>query len=300
MIEPRILAAARPALAALAALLLASAAGAQTPAKPAAQGTSSFSFETVDDQQVVTINNVTFQALQPYIPGRKETERLVLRTTTRTKSVIDEIGVESGVTVEAWPLGTALDRPPLYTVKAEGVGAEVMWQSVLVVDRAVEDVPWWAVYSLDKGKHLFDSYVPVIEFSVSREFDTPRFVGLEVPPDDAADKRLNEPHVVAVLSYAAADRVIREALLTCDDTDTAAVYRSYADEVRELTLEVGPVPPAKGKAYPEPARALKLTFSQAFPAPPEPVSARIPVAGDDLDLAHATLPPCLKAAAWKR
>ena len=292
MIDPRSLLAA---VAALAALLPLPAA-----AQPvSAQGTSSFSYEVTDDQPTVTISNVSYQTLQPYIPG-KASQRLVLRTTVRSKSVVDEIGIEGGVTVEAWPLGTGLDRPPLYTVKAEGAGARVINQSVLVVDRAVEDVAWWSVYSLDRGKHLFDSYVPVVEFSISREFDTPRFVGLEVPPDDASDPRLREPRVVAVLSYAAADRVIREALITCDDPDTAAVYRSYGDEIRELALEVGPVPPAKGRAHPEPTRALKLTFSQAFPSPPEPVPARIPVAGDDLDLAHATLPPCLKAVAWKR
>lgn len=303
MIEPRIPGAAVTAAlwALLSPLLLASAAYAQTPAKPpATEPTSSFAYEVVDDQQTITINNVTYQALEPYIPGRKETQRLVLRTTTRTKSVIDEIGIEGSVTVDAWPLGTGLDRPPLYSVKLEGAGATVVNQSILVFDRAIEDVPWWSVYSIDRGRHLFDTYVPVTEFSISREYDTPRFVGLEVPPDDATDQRLREPHVVGVLTYASAERVIREALLTCDDPDRAAIYRSYADETRELTLQVGPVPPAKGKQFPEPARTLKLTISQAFPAPPEPVSALIPVSGDDLDLAHAKLPPCLKAAAWKR
>ncbi len=231
-------------------LLLASAACAQTPAKPpATEPTSSFAYEVVDDQQTITINNVTYQVLEPYIPGRKATQRLVLRTTTRTKSVIDEIGIEGSVTVDAWPLGTGLDRPPLYSVKLEGAGATVVNQSILVFDRAIEDVQWWSVYSIDRGRHLFDTYVPVTEFSISREYDTPRFVGLEVPPDDATDQRLREPHVVGVLTYASAERVIREALLTCDDPDRAAIYRSYADETRELTLQVGPVPPAKGKQY---------------------------------------------------
>jgi hypothetical protein len=274
----------------------------EAPTKPeAAQATSTFSYDVVDDQQIIAITNVTYQALEPYFPGRKQSPRLVLRTTTRTKSVIDEIGVEGSVTVDAWPLGTVLDRPPLYSVKQEGVSVAVMNQSILVFDRAVEDVPWWSVHSLDKGQHLFDTYVPVMEFSISREYDTPRFVGLEVPPDDAIDQRLKEAHVVGVITYASAERVIREALITCDDPDRAAVYRSYADETRELALQTGPVPAAtKGKGYPEPTRTLLLTFSQSFPSPPEPASVLIPVAGDDLDLAHAKLPACVHATAWKR
>ncbi len=313
MTEPRIirLPAAATLWACLSLLLLAPAACAQAPAKPAtteapakpgaAQATSSFSYEVVDDQQIIAITNVTYQALEPYFPGRKQSQRLVLRTTTRTKSVVDEIGIEGSVTVEAWPLGTGLDRPPLFSVKQEGAGVAVMNQSVLVFDRTVEDIQWWSVFSLDKGQHLFDTYIPVTEFSISREFETPRFVGFEVPPDDATDARLKEAHVIGVLSYAAAERMIREALITCDDPDRAAVYRSYADEMRELVLQIGPVPVAtKAKEYPEPTRTLRLTFSQSFPSPPEPASAFIPVAGDDLDLVHAKLPPCVHATAWKR
>lgn len=280
MIEPRMPRA--PATATLWAflslLLLAPTACAQAPApagapaKPAAEATSSFAYDVIDDQQTISITNVTYQALDPYIPGRKETQRLVLRTTTRSKSVVDEIGVEGSVTVDAWPLGTRLDRPPLYSVKQEGVEVAVMNQSVLVFDRAVEDVQWWSVYSLDKGRHLFDTYMPVTEFSISREYDTPRFVGFEAPPDEAPDPRLNEPHVVGVLTYASAERVIREALVTCDDPDRAAVYRSYADEMRELVLQVGPVPPAKGKEYPEPARTL--ISPSAKPSPRRPIRSR--------------------------
>jgi hypothetical protein len=288
-------------LAALALCLVSQAASAQAPKPPvAAQANSTFGYEVKDGQEIVTIANVTFQAIDPYLPGRKGNDRLLLRTTIQTKEAIDDIGVEGKVTVEAWPLGSDLGQKPRYAISLEGVGAEVMNQSVLVFDRGVEEVSWWSVYSLDKGHHLFDTYVPTIEFTISREFDTPRFVGFETPPDDSADKRIRDPHVVGVLSYASAERVIREALLTCDDPKRADNFRSYADATRELALVEGPVPPAKGKETPEPTRTLKITFSQSYPAPPNPVSALIPVAKDDLDLASAKLPPCLHAAAWKR
>ncbi|HEV3177727.1 MAG TPA: hypothetical protein VGZ72_17160 [Stellaceae bacterium] len=284
-------------------LLFDSIASAQTPAPSptvTTQSASNFSYETKDGQQTVTITNVTFQAIDPYLPGRKDTKRLVLRTATRTTEVIDEIGIQGSVTVEAWPLGTDLSQKPRYGVTLEAAGAKAMNQSILVFERGLEEVQWWSVYDLEKGQHLFDTYVPVVEFSISREFDTPRFAGFETPPDDAADKRLTEPHVVGVLTYASAERVIREALLTCDDPKRADNFRSYADANRELALVEGPVPPAKGRAQPEPTRTLKITFSQSYPSPPNPVTAVIPIGKDDLDLTNAKLPACMHAAAWKR
>lgn len=294
----------RPAMCAagaLATVTLIPAASAQAPTKPvAAQGSSTFSYEVKDGQQVIAITNVAYDLVQPYVPGRKETVWLVLRTTTQSKQVIDEIGMEGKVAVEAWTLGTDLSEKPRYSVSLEGAGVDTVHQSVLVFDRTVEEVQWWSVHALDSGAHLFDTYVRPVEFSISREFDTPRFVGLETPPGDTKDARLKDPHVVAVLSYASAERVLREVLLSCDDPKRAEEMRSYADATRTVDYVEGPVPPAKGKTQAEPTRALKITFSQSYPSPPNPVSALIPVAGDDLDLAHAKLPACLHAAAWKR
>jgi hypothetical protein len=282
-------------------LLFGSAASAQAPASPVtAQSASNFSYETKDGAPTITITNVTFHAIEPYLPGHKDSKTLVLRMATRTTEVIGDIGIQGSVTVEAWPLGADLSQKPSYGVTLEGAGAMVMNQSILVFDRGLEEVSWWSVYDLENGQHLFDTYVPVVEFTISREFDTPRFAGLETPPDNAADERLTDSHVVGVLTYASAERVIREALLTCDDPKRAADFRSYADEERALTLVEGPVPAAKGNTAPEPTRTLKLTFSQSYPSPPNPVTALIPIGKDDLDFANAKLPPCLHAAAWKR
>ena len=288
---------------ALAVLPFGSIASGQTPDSPpsvTAQSISNFSYDGKDGQQTITITNATFQTVEPYLPGRKDTQRLVLRTATRTTEVVDEIGMQGSVTVEAWPLGTDLGQKPIYGITLEAAGAKVMKQSILVFDRGLEEVQWWSVYDLEKGQHLFNTYVPPVEFSISREFDTPRFAGLETPPDDATDKRLTEPHVVGVLTYASAERVIREALLTCDEPQRAESFRSFADATRELAVVEGPVPAAKGKTQPEPSRMLKITFSQSYPSPPNPVTASIPIAKDDLDLANAKLPPCLHAMVWKR
>src|ERR1039457_6099956 len=91
------------------------------------------------------------------------------------------------------------------------------------------------IYKLGSGQHLFDTYVPLLSFSISRETVTTRYVGLEVPPDDTGDMRLKQPNVVAVLTYASEDRLIREALVTCDDPKQAQLLRSYADTTRAVS-----------------------------------------------------------------
>jgi len=177
-------------------------------------------------------------------------------------------------------------------VTLEGLDATTEDGAVLVFNRGTEEVDWWSVYKLGTGEPLFDSYVPVLRLSLSRDVQTVRYVGFEVPPDDAANAKLREPHVVGVLDYASADKVIRRLLLTCSDAKRAADLRSFADTMRTLTLE------EKGDTVPEPTQMLHLRWSAFFPSPPNPVTASIPIAADDLDSAHAHLPACMKLQPW--
>jgi hypothetical protein len=119
-----------------------------------------------------------------------------------------------------------------------------------------------------------------------------RYVGFEVPPDDASNPKLREPHIVGVLAYASGEKVIRRLLLTCSDAKRAAELRSFADTMRTLSLD------ENGDADTEPAQTLHLRWSAYFPSPPNPVTASIPIAADDLDAAHAHLPACMKVQAW--
>ncbi|HTR37949.1 MAG TPA: hypothetical protein VMH80_18700 [Bryobacteraceae bacterium] len=244
----------------------------------------------------IDISDAAYEVVGEGIPGRPTNERLVLRMTIHTKQVVDEIGMKASTTVEAWPVGVDLKQKPLYSLKVEGVDPKPVGSELLSISRGLEDVQWWSVYKLATGQHLFDTYVPLVPFSISREIQTMRYAGLEVPPDDAADARLKEAHVVAVLTYASAERVIREALVTSEDPKQAILLRSYADASRWLGLADGPPPSGKG----EPGRSLKLIFFQNYPAASAPVIVTIPIAKDDLDLAHAQLPPRLHLASWKR
>jgi hypothetical protein len=151
-----------------------------------------------DGQQTVEITNVAYEVTSTGVPGRPRDQRLLLRTNTRTKQVVDEIGMEASTTVEAWPLGVDPKQKPLYSLKAEGVDSKTVDGALLVILRGLEDTEWWSVYKLGTGERLFDTYVPLLGFSIRRDIQTMRYVGLEVPADDAADARLKDPHVVAV------------------------------------------------------------------------------------------------------
>ena len=241
-----------------------------------------------DGQQTVEIANVAYEVTSTAVPGRPQNERLLLRTTTRTRQVVDEIGMDASTTVEAWPLGVDPKQKPLYALKAEGVDCKTVDGALLVILRGLEDTEWWSVYKLGTGERLFDTYTPLLGFSIRRDIQTMRYVGFEVPPDNAADARLKEPHVVGVLTYASAEHVLREALITSDDPKQAQMLRSFADANRTVTL------------LETPARALKISISQNYPSSPATVTSTIPIVRDDLDLAHAQMPAHLHLALWKR
>ena len=241
-----------------------------------------------DGQQIVEITNVTYEVTSTAVPGRPQDERLLLRTTTRTKQAVDEIGTEASTTLDAWPLGVDPRQKPLYSLNVEGVDAWTVDGALIVILRGLEDTEWWSVYKLGPGERLFDTDVPLLGFSIRRDIQTMRYVGLDVPEDDVKDPRLRDPHAVALLTYASAERVMREALITSDDPRQAQDLRSFADASRSVTL------------VETPARALKIAISQNYPSAPATVTLTVPIVRDDLDLAHAQVPQHLHVVAWRR
>jgi hypothetical protein len=256
------------------------------PAKPlGVQSSSTYTQTEKNGQTTVEIRNVTYHVSGTGVPGRAAEERLLLRKSTRSRRVLDEIGMLATVTLEAWPLGVDPRQKPLYSATITGDDAQIVESALWVVSRGVEDVQWWSVLKLGTAQRLFDTYVPLVSFSIARETVMERYVGLEVPPDDTRDARLKDPRVVAVLEYASEDQVIREALLTCDDPQRARLLRSYEDTTRVLAGT---------------PQGLTLSISQNYPSPPDTVTVAVPILNDDLDLARAKLPSGLHVAAWKR
>lgn len=241
-----------------------------------AQPVSSYRYTAKGDEKTVEITNVNYE-----VAGRGDL-LLVVRETTRSKRVMGDIGMEASTTTEAWKLGTDIKQKPLYSVTVEGSESRVVEDDVFAVSRGLEEVEWWSVYRLANGEHLFDTYTPLVKMGEGGEY---RYAGLEVAADDVKDARLKDGHVIGVLSFASRDKVIREALITSDDPKQAVLLRSFADTTRTLT--------------PNGSKSLRLSFRPNMP-PSSAVSIVIPIAADNLDLAHAQLPPHLKIAAWKR
>jgi hypothetical protein len=235
-----------------------------------------------DGQQTVEITNVAYEVTSTGVPGRPRDQRLLLRTTTRTRQVVDEIGMEASTTVEAWPLGVDPKQKPLYTLKAAGRDSKPVDGALLIVLRGLEDTEWWSVYKLGTGERLFDTYVPLLGFSIRRDIQTMRYVGFDLPTSE------KDPRLVGVLTYSSAERVLREALITSDEPKQAQALRSFADASRSVTL------------IETPARALKIAISQNYPSAPATVALTVPIVRDDLDLAHAQAPAHLHIAAFKR
>jgi hypothetical protein len=264
------------------------------PAKPFhAQASSMIDYTSApDDSRTIEIRNVSYEVTGTNVPGRPPDDRLLLRKISRSTEVLGDIGVDATVTLEAWHLGDDLRQRSLYTLSVSGEDGNTKDNALFIVSRGMEEVEWWSVYKLGNGQHLFDTYVPLLSFSISRETVTTRYVGLEVAPDDATDTRLKQPNIVAVLSYASESRLMREVLLTSDDHEQARLLRSYADVTRTLSVAEDP---GKARSY-----ILKLSFTQNFPSPPNLVEVLIPVTGDDLDLKNAKLPVKMHAVAWRR
>jgi hypothetical protein len=257
---------------------LVTALGAQTAPEPfQAQSTSTIALSVKNDEATIEIANVVYEVAGP--------ELQVLRKTTRSKQVLGDIGIEATTTVEAWPLGVDLKQKPRYAFTVSGTECQTVDDALLVVSRGLEETDWWSVYRLATGTRLFDTYVPLVRFSIARDTQTLRYVGLEVPPDDTADARLKEPRAVAVVTYASDERVIREALVTAGDPHRASQLRSFADETRQVSAT---------------ASSLKITFSQSYPSAPRTATVTIPIVHDDLDLTHVEAPPGIHIVAWKR
>jgi hypothetical protein len=250
------------------------------------ESTSSISLTTKGAERTIQVHNVAYQYTNTRVPGRPQDEELLLRITTHSQEIIGDIPEPGRVTLEAWPFGGDLHQKAVYTIQIGGSEAHTLDNVLWVVNRGYTEVPMWSIFKLGTGQHLFDTYVDLLRFSVTKDVQTLRYVGLEVPPDDAKDARLKEPHVVAVLTYASEERVIRELLVTHTNPDRAALLRSYADMERTVSF------------LESPTKRLRIAFVPSVNG--ATLQMTVPLKGDDLDAAGSSLPPGMHIATFQR
>src|SRR5215813_10665826 len=131
------------------------------------QSSSTITYGVKDSEETVEINNVSYEISGDYVPGLAPADRLVLRQTTRWKQILGDKGSDATVMIEAWPLGADLAQKPLYAITTEGTGVHTRGNALLVFSRGVEEVNWWSIYRLRDGRRLFDTYVPMLAFSIT-------------------------------------------------------------------------------------------------------------------------------------
>ena len=98
-----------------------------------AQPVSSYKYIVKGDEKSVEITNVNYQ-----LTGLKDL--LVLRSTTKSKQVIGDIGQEASTTVETWKVGTDLKTKPIYSVTATGTETRVVENEIFLISRGTEEV----------------------------------------------------------------------------------------------------------------------------------------------------------------
>jgi hypothetical protein len=224
-------------------------------------GTSSFAVHEIQGRVTTRLVNNSYHMVSVAVAGEPRPRRLLLRQQATGGDRAD-----GRVRVDAWPADSVseLRKPPLYTIRAVGTVAAIGDDGMLWTERGGRRSAW----SLSSGDWLFDADVPPSTFTLDGE--RPRLGALSAADDDFS------PKGVATISYAAPGRLIRRVLLIADDPIRAHMLRATVSASR-LT------------ARPDEAGGGR-TFELALAAGP----VRVPLKGDDLDLAAATLPAGLR------
>lgn len=236
----------------------------------ALSGESVFGVREKDGRMDGRLVNVSFQTMHVAMPGDPRPRRLLLRLELTNADVFSSRLGEGRVRLDAWPLDGVEDvkRPALYTVVAPGRAASLADDATLVVEHGGRR----SVYALASGQWLYDWEAPPASYAA--EGERRRTVALAAVEEDMP------PRSIAVLTLATAQAVLKRVMITADDPTRARLLRSSVGMIR-------PVPRFED--------ATRRTIDLSLPAG----LMRIPVVGDDLDIANAQIPQGLRLVELK-
>jgi hypothetical protein len=285
---------------ALAAALLAMVAGSAAAADPEP---SAVTVTRQDGQVTVNIRNVTHALTGDIVSPRGQRERLLLRLEATTTEVLGEKGVEGSVRLTALPLTP--DARPVFEIAEKGRNIAVDEEGLIAID--LDDCCSFerVYYSPWTGEPLFQASAPPAWVEIGKEFRTHRVAAFRAATDDLLGAGALPVTSVGVITYAAADRVIRQIVIEAPDETRARELRSIWDEQFALAwvdAATGSPLPSDVAARPGTRPALRLLFVQAN------VDLRIPLIDDDLradqmrdggGLAFTPLPQIPLAGSWR-
>lgn len=233
-------------------------------------GESVFAVRNEDGRTAGQMVNVGFRTIMVAMPGQPRPRRLLMRLEVRNPDVFANSRGEGRVRLDAWPMDDAVDlkKPAAYTIIAPGTVANIDDDAILMVERGTRR----SAYSLANGTWLFDADAPTTRFAQDNERQ--RYVALAVADDEWPAGS------VAVLTYASNQGPIRRLLIGTTDPARA----------RMLKLSV-PLTRPVARHEDATARVVELPLAAGL--------IRIPMNGDDLDLAKATLPAGMKTTEIK-
>lgn len=227
----------------------------------ALSGESVFGVRERDGRLDGRMINVSFQTMHVVMPGDPRPRRLLLRLEVTNADVFASRPGEGRVRLDVWPLDGIDDvrGPSLYTIVAPGRSAAFGEDGTLVVEHSNRR----GVYALSSGQWLYDWEAPPATFTA--EGERRRVVALASVEEDMP------PRAIAVLTLATAQTVLKRVMIVADDPTRARLLRSTIGMIR-------PVPRMDD--------STRRTIDLSLPAG----TMRIPVTGDDLDIAAAQVP----------
>lgn len=236
----------------------------------ALSGESVFGVREKDGRLDGRMVNVSFQTMHVAVPGDPRPRRMLMRLEVTNADVFASRPGEGRVRLDAWPLDGVEDvkRPALYTVIAPGRSALLADDGTLVVERGGRR----SVYALASGSWLYDWEAPPASYAV--EGERRRTVALAAVEEDMPVRS------IAVLTLATSQAVLKRVMIVADDPTRARLLRSSIGMIR-------PVPRFDD--------ATRRTIDLSLPAG----LTRIPVVGDDLDIASAQIPQGLRLVELK-
>ncbi|MGH6879607.1 hypothetical protein [Hypericibacter sp.] len=228
-----------------------------------------------------------------------DADRMLLRLHLTRKWDVNSPEGEGHVRLDAFDAKAGTSGTPLYTVEAEGSAAQILPDCLLQIDRGLEDLEWWQINDLASGTLLFETMAEPLVFATldDDQIRSTQAAGFYVPPDDEADKKLADPHVVGLLTLATDGKIATRLLVTAADPAKAAALRSYWDERRYLAVVETGKPGALGAATAEqPLSKRPLSVEVSWPV--AGLALRLPIGPAGLKTEGAVIPAGLKVAPW--
>jgi hypothetical protein len=226
-----------------------------------------------------------------------DADRMLLRLHMTANWDANSPESQGHVRLDAFDSKTGTSGKPLYTVEADGSDAHILADCLFQIDRGLEDFEWWQINDLASGTLLFETMAEPLIFATldDDQIRSSRAAGLYVPPDDEADKKLADAHVVGLLTLATDGKVTSRLLVTASDPEKAAALRSYWDERRYLSVVETGKDGALGPATAEqPLSKRPLSLEVGWPV--AGLALRLPIGPGGLKTEGATIPEGLQVA----